>query len=895
MKKAKEALKIEIDNEKIKKVVLYLLAFLLPLVLIIGIFIYLKIYPFGANTYLPVDAFGQYVNFLQYFRNVFTEGESVIYSFSKAIGGEMYGLFAYYLMSPYNFISLFFQKGNMTLVFDIILVLKMASCSLSFTYYLNRRKKANFTNLIFAMMYAFSGYVITYGFNIMWLDAVILLPLVVAGIDDLIEKKKCILYIITLTLTLITNYYIGFMVCIFSLLYYIYRTLIGDLKNKKEILKKTGIFSLASICTALIAGIVLVPVFIGLQDGRADFSFSDLNFDKNFEIQKLISKLFTNSFNFDEIQNIAMPPIFCGILANILVLVYFINSKIKLREKIFSLLFIVIFVLSFYIKGANILWSMGNIPAWYIYRYAFCFTFIYIIFAKKGFENARDGMKIWKWIVVAIIFTALAIFAMNLETNFSNLSDIKIDIVLGIIFILLLMLSKINFIDNGKKIKKFLSKYYTKIITFIILIISSVNLVYNATNNLRIIRENGSAVEQGIYGILINIFDRTTGTLKEHDSGIYRTENKTKITVNDALTFGYNSMTYSSSTYSKTVHSFLEKLGMTKNHVNIECNLENTEAVDMLLGVKYLIVPPGKEMYKNYELEYEELYIENNTKIYKNPYYLSFGYAVSEGIFNTNMENNNTFELQNEILKNMTGLNEDVYIKHNGELKEELQGMKKYENVKENFQGLDNIENMYEKIAEEGKIIFEFEVEKDDNIYICMQANTDKAVTLNISGEKNPRQISLKNNNMINLEKRRIGEKVTIEIVTEDNMNINDIQVYYEDEEVLKKHYDILSKTQVDLEKINNQKYEGKVKCDRKEYIIFTIPYDDGWKITVDGKEAKIKEVLGALMAVEVEEGEHEILLEYTLPGIKLGLALTFAGIIVFIVIIIMSKKNKNN
>lgn len=383
MNKVKKTLQIDIDNEKMKKVVLYLLAFLFPLFILIGIFIYLKIYPFGNNTYLPVDAFGQYVNFLQYFRSVFLEDGSIIYSLSKSIGGEMYGLFAYYLLSPYNFITLLFEKGNITFAFDIIMVLKMATCGLTFTYYLNRRKKADFTNLIFATMYVFSAYVITYGFNIMWLDAVILLPIVVAGIDDIVSDKKCILYIIALTLTLITNYYIGFMVCIFALLYFIYKLLSERLEDKKEILRKIGIFIISSICAALISAVILVPVFIGLQGGRADFSFSDIDLETNFDIKNLISKFSTNAFQIEEIENNAMPPLFCGILANILVLIYFLNSKIKLKEKILSILMILIFLLSFYINGINLMWSMGNIPAWYIYRYAFCFSFMYIILARK--------------------------------------------------------------------------------------------------------------------------------------------------------------------------------------------------------------------------------------------------------------------------------------------------------------------------------------------------------------------------------------------------------------------------------------------------------------------------------------------------------------------------------
>lgn len=384
--KAKNVLKIEIDNEKLKKIVLYLLAFLIPVIFLVIIFIYLKVYPFGKNMYLPVDAYGQYINYLQYFRDLFFGESSIFYSLGKALGGEMYGLFAYYLISPYNFITLLFNKGNLPLAFDIILILKTATCSLTFLYYLNRGKKAKFSNLIFAFMYAFSSYSITYGFNIMWLDAVILLPLVIAGIENIIQKKKPVLYIISLALTLITNYYIGFMVCVFSVIYYIYIMILNsELKNKKEILKKIGIFAMSSICAGLISGIILIPAFLGLQGGRADFTFSEINLEKNFEIQNVISKFYTNAFDVEELKNDSMPPVFCGVLANVLVISFFLNNKIRLKDKLLTLTVLIIFAISFYIKGINLLWSIGNIPAWYVYRYTFCFTFMFIITAKKRF------------------------------------------------------------------------------------------------------------------------------------------------------------------------------------------------------------------------------------------------------------------------------------------------------------------------------------------------------------------------------------------------------------------------------------------------------------------------------------------------------------------------------
>lgn len=374
-------LKKEIDNEKLKKILLYFLAFFIPALILIVIFLWQKVEPFGDNIYLPVDASGQYANYLQYFKGVFFEDNGIFYSLKKSLGGEMYGLFAYYLLSPYNLIVLFFKKINVSFV--VILILKTATCGITFMYYLNRRKKEKLTNLIFSTMYALCSYTITYGFNIMWLDSVILLPLVISGIEDVIEYKRTNLYIITISLTLITNYYIGFMVCLFSGIYFIYKLLIGNLKNKKEILKKIGIFILSSIVAVMIASFILIPIFKGIQKGRADFSFETINFEKNFGIKNLVSKIFTNTFDIEEIKNKAMPPLFCGMFANILIVIYFLNKNITIREKILSIIMLMIFAISFYLQGANLLWSMGNIPAWYKYRYGFIFCFIYIIFSKR--------------------------------------------------------------------------------------------------------------------------------------------------------------------------------------------------------------------------------------------------------------------------------------------------------------------------------------------------------------------------------------------------------------------------------------------------------------------------------------------------------------------------------
>lgn len=237
-KKIEGILKFEIDNEKVKKIGLYLLSFLIPMFIVMFAVSYLGIYPFGEDTYLPVDTYLQYTGFFDYFRDTFLGDSSIFYSLSKSIGGEMYGLFAYYLASPFNLVFLFFSKANTPFAFWVIFMLKTAAAGSTMFYYLNRKNGVKLSNLAFSCMYALSSYVINYGFNIMWLDGVILLPFIIAGVEDLLDYKKPLLYTITLSLAMITNYYIGFMICIFSVMYFVYKIICENVKSKKDILDK---------------------------------------------------------------------------------------------------------------------------------------------------------------------------------------------------------------------------------------------------------------------------------------------------------------------------------------------------------------------------------------------------------------------------------------------------------------------------------------------------------------------------------------------------------------------------------------------------------------------------------------------------------------------------------
>ncbi len=263
-------------------------------------------------------------------------------------------------------------------------------------------------------------------------------------------------------------------------------------------------------------------------EGRAQFSLKNITFEKNFEIQNIFSRFFTNQFNFEEIKNYAMPILFCGILTNILCILYFTNSKISIKEKILTLLVFAIFIASFYIKGVNLIWSLGNSPAWYKYRYTFCFIFIYIITAYRSFENIKQGTNYLKIILTTAVCEIIGILVIKLNLGVINENYIKYDLILTLIFGIMLLLYKANF-----KAK------IACIIPIIIAVLSISNLIVNANANVKIIMDNASKNQYDQYKVLSSYFDSNIQSLSEKDNSIYRVETRDRLSTNDGINFGF--------------------------------------------------------------------------------------------------------------------------------------------------------------------------------------------------------------------------------------------------------------------------------------------------------------------------------------------------------------------
>src|SRR5699024_6039024 len=97
----------------INKLKPYLLNTIFVSIFFIGLAIIFQFAPFGKDTMLTVDLGQQYIDFFSMYKETLTHSpEMLLYSFEKAIGGEMIGLWAYYLLSPFNLIFLLFNESN---------------------------------------------------------------------------------------------------------------------------------------------------------------------------------------------------------------------------------------------------------------------------------------------------------------------------------------------------------------------------------------------------------------------------------------------------------------------------------------------------------------------------------------------------------------------------------------------------------------------------------------------------------------------------------------------------------------------------------------------------------------------------------------------------------------
>ena len=379
--------------------------------------------PFGNQAMLYSDMYHQYYPFFVSFRRALLSGDSLLYTWNIGLGMDYLGLYAYYLASPLNLLSVFVPDNLLLEFFSLLMPIKLGFAGLSFAFFLKKAFERNDISLpLFGCFYATCAWALGYQWNIMWLDTFALLPLVVLGTVALLRDKKCILYTVSLFFSIFCNYYIGFFTCIFVFLLFVcyqvcywqgFRKLTGDFF-------RIALYSLLAIG---MTAVLFLPALTALQNTQSSANTFPQTFRLNMvsehTFKGLLVALGKTAGNlsggvaptFKE----GLPNLYCGIGTLVLSFLFLTSRQIKLRDKVVSVLLLLFFMVSFSIRQLDYLWHGFHFPNMIPYRFSFLFSFVMLYMAYRAYL-LRFCFQFWQ-VLVSGVFVLCVFLCSDSRTN----------------------------------------------------------------------------------------------------------------------------------------------------------------------------------------------------------------------------------------------------------------------------------------------------------------------------------------------------------------------------------------------------------------------------------------------------------------------------------------------
>ncbi len=892
-------------------------AALVPTILMYLMYVARLIHPFGDSTVLVLDLNGQYVYFYEGLRDMVLGEGTLFYSFCRALGGEFMGMFDYYVASPLALLVVLFPKDMMQEALLCIFLIKTALCSVTMSFYLYKHsvRKNKLIIIIFGILYSLSSYAIIQQHNSMWIDSLILLPLLAYSIEELIKRGSFRLYVFALSMSLISNFYIGYMMCIFTALYFFYYYFAHNQHNqnnptgeKNHFIRSLVRIGMWSALAIGIAAFIILTARYSLSMGKDEFSSPKWDITQKFNLFELIYKFLPSSY--DTVRPAGLPFVYCGVLTIMLTPAFFLSKKISNREKIAAGVLILVFVGSFATSTLDLIWHGFQKPNWLNYRYSFMLCFFLLVLAFRAFEHIEFTSRKSLLGVTALIGFGVLII-QELGDFITEANEKMVIRPFATIWLTIACLAAyFVIICLWGKAKGRVRDNLAIVLAFLV----CVEVFLSGLSEMNSFDKDVTYSKYSRYTALTDTFLPITEKIYENDDGFFRMEKTYHRKKNDNFALNIKGLSNSTSTLNRDTLDFIEYMGYSaKSHWAQYGG--GTPVNDSLLGIKYLITDQnmshyyGDPIYTKEDYNYaEDANVSGSYDVYLNPYVLSMLAGVSDTYAAFDPEAyDNPFDRLNAMVTAMLGESETVKIfipatqngdpvLGNGVKDSTIAGHHKYE-------------------GDKGTLTYEYTVPVGAELYYYFPSDYPREVDLKFSLSDDIKQyFNIKGKSETNFgggETQRIvtlgqvaaktaetADTTTAKLeVTIDNGSKNlyikegwESCIYYIDWDVFTEAMTALQSTQVTLDDSSvDDHLTGSVTTDGKQLIYTSIPYDEGWKVTVDGKRVETFEASGALVAFYVEgAGEHDIDLRYLPDVYVIGLAISAIGILIFLLLLIL-------
>ena len=836
----------------------YFISFIIPLVIMFGVYLSQGIYWNSDTSPLLGDGFHQYVIFDLNLRNILHGSDSLFYTFTSGLGLNFYALSSYYLGSFLSPLVYFFDVSSMPDAVYLSTLLKFGLIGLStfFSLSIIFKNLSAPLRLSLSTSYALMSFTVSQLEIKTWLDVFILIPLILTGLHLLITEKKRILYFTSLSILFIQNYYFGYMTALFLVVWY-FCQLSWDFKSRKYSFLD---FFLTSLLAGLTSFIMTLPTLFDLRThGEKLTAITKIKTDASWYLD-LFAKQFIGAF--DTTKYGSIPMIFVGLLPFILTIVFFTLKSIKFHVKLCYATLLIIIIASFYLEALDLFWQGMHAPNMFLHRYAWIFSTLLIYISAEVLNRFKD-IKLWN-ILFSMTFLLFGYLAtIYFKNHYSFLTKLNILLTLEFLVVYLLLLLAL--------IKKLIS---LKIFSILILIFTVSEVSFNASSQLNGITKEWGFASRSTYDKDIPSMEAILEYTKQQPDTFTRTEKLQTQTGNDSMKFNYNGISQFSSVRNRSASTTLDKLGFKSSGTNLNLRYaNNTIIADSLFGISYNISEAYPDKYG-----FHPSYQKDNLTLYKNQFALPIAFAT-QSLYKDVTFNDHTLDNQTQFLNQIAGLNEEYFYP-----------------IDHHTDSGDSVVNLNGTDTEDATISYSIEVPDNSQVYLSMTKlnfsnDKKKQVDIIVNGEKK----SFTTDNaftFFNLGYAEHKQTFDIQVKFPGNAQVSfESPTFYRLD--TKKYTDAIRKIKENPVEVSSYKNKVTVnyKVKNETSIFFTIPYDQGWSAYQNGKKLQIQQAQTGFMKIDVPEGEGTITLSFIPKGFVAGASCSLIAIIVFIFYDIQRKK----
>ena len=798
-----------------------LAAALVPVVLLAGVYAARGVAPFGPNSLFFGDMDGQYSHFLADFSELF--GRGLFYTWHKALGGEALSWAAYYLFSPFNFLVLLFPTAQMPTAVTLLTLAKAGCAGLSMNLFL-RRRVGGWLPVPLSWAWALSGYLLGFSQNIMWMDALIALPLIAWGIRRILDGRSPWLYLLSLAAGIFCCYYIGWMLCLYSLLYFLFGLAGGSAAGHKG--RAAGRFALASLLAGGLNAWMLLPVAKALGQGKAQAAM-EWGFSTNFSFPQLLGQLFAGAYSAGQDTN-TLPLIFCGTLPLVLAALFFLRPG-PLRPKLVGGGLVVCLLCSFWLRTPDLVWHGFQSPSWFNYRYSFLFIFTLLELAALGGKGLAEHLSaIRRWAAPGLVALLLA-------------AGWWLELVPGWAATLALccLAAAVLLLTMPRR----------RAAALLAALCLAAELAANGWAALEAFEPFPS--------ILPQLTEQWQATVDEYG----RQDPSARMQLaeggqNTPFLLNYNGLSHYSSSYSEATYELMRALGCSGTSGWMSWADGLTQSTASLLGLRWQLGGTASGQW------------QQQGDVRENPCALPLVTAAS-GTDSARLALDRPFDNLNQVYNTLLG--EDAAILHSIEAEPSVQGMEA---------GADGLH--YTVTGENAALCFSLTAPVFGVLYASFPVYDQYCgADVFVDGEAAGQTLLQQSNGTLCLGSVQAGQTVTVELRPQaDTLSLGGWSFAVEDSRALADACARLQQQGLQVETFAPGLVRGTIQVPQGCTTLFTsIPAEPSWQVLVDGEPVSTGTGWGALLTAQITPGEHQVTLRFTPAGLKAGTAVSLCSL----------------